>query len=433
MLSLRNKLQLIAPALLASGLISAYAVGTMAISRVPIVTAKPDYNLRLGDYVTFDLKGRVEFFSDDNADSATDKSNKDEAIGNRTGIVLDAVWPVNADFTIRTDFGMYYTTILSGEATEGLGVTAGKKGADIIAFDLKVGDHGILTFADSMTTDLNTIDGGKTVNTRGMKLWRNDLYTQYSVKLNPDLEGIARAGRIDTRDLTSDYKIRNRYVGYVALSTPYTLTSTQSLAPYVDYRALRNEESNPVDSTGTAIKGINDADAIEAGLVFKQQFGSKDTVLSLTGGYKAMDFDDNGVAPYVGDDFYGLVGSAQLANRLSPELSHYLRLSYDATPATSTQINYNKEIGATYGLTWDVIRDLRLGLTTGYLHTMEVGAEAAETKYNLFSNTLRADYQLNTQTTVFAEYRRTDKVDTDDATNANYRRNVVIVGLDYNF
>jgi len=384
------------------------------------------YNIKLGQ-LQLDFVGHVGATYDDNTNRSKDRVDATYGnIGLDTGLYL----PITPDFSFNAKFGLAYDWILGGQGTEGVSLAADQAGT--FGMDVRVGDNGLFSVIDTMSISANSTEIAGRDNTSDLRLFHNDFALQYKVDLSPLYRLALRTGRRDTLSTNSKYREFNRYDYYESLRFDYIVNPSTTLYTYgnADQVSYKVSQQN------------NDFDSWEVGVGLDQKLTDV-TTFSTSIGYRELAFDnsnDDG-QPAITDaneNSRALTFMAGLRNQLTAHLSHQLSYHYAQNDSNRVGINYSRDNTTQYKLQWDFAEDWWLDYAATWVRSSEAGAYG-ET-YNLYVNTAKLNYRINSKQFVTAGYERTDKNSREPTVGGvriggdrDYHRNVFSLNYSYVF
>jgi hypothetical protein len=380
------------------------------------VTQSPrDYNLKFGN-LHLSLTGTMDVEWNDNVNLSDTDEEDDTSIS--PGLQLDIYWPLNPSLVISSGISAQYNYYTGGEGEDGLEIsgTKGALSAQLIA-DLKLGQDGTLTASEEYSRNVDTIEiRAVQPNSTDYTLNRNILGLQYRNEFNPYLSGTIKATHTNQWTDQNEYDTHDMYSDFLDVVLLKQINRSFQLGPYARAGMYRYTADRH-----------NDSNEYSAGVAFVYQ---KTQALALTGsvGWQKVTFDgDNTPGATEETDNITYQVAARYSN--SEFTTHLLSVNYGANQGTlARDVNYAKQLGVDYTLSWEIYKDIVLNGNLGYVNTRE--SDNGENS-DFYSAGIGTGYRLTQQTTISLYYTHEWKDSNMDVNE--YTQNRVQLSLSHRF
>jgi len=378
----------------------------------PTPEEEDHYNMALGP-LRFNVAAGVGLEWNDNIE-LSDKDRKSDFIL-LPSVNVDAAWRISDLNTLRFSIGMSYAKYFSHHEFDSHSLLLSPTSA--IAFTMQVNTLK-LTFRDSFSYEEDPFDlpvaTGGTTNGDNYRHFENTAGVQLDWAIN---EYIA---------LTAGYQHYNLWV----FSDPY-----ESLERRAETVYLRpSVKVSPAVTLGVngSITWVdfkeniqNDGTCYMAG-PFIDIALTENTQLFVEGGIQYFHFKDNGT---IADN--SNANTWYFRSEINNKLSEYLtqRLAFTKTAEVGYGTNYYNLYHVEYGAVWNVLPSLTLEPSVFYEHYTTSG-DNGETA-NRYGAAIGLRYILTPSVTLSADYRFLLK--DSDIPDGDYRQNLVLISIYYNF
>ena len=376
------------------------------------------YNLRIGN-LRLGMTGTMSAEWSDNINYSDEGANEVSSWSYVPQLTLDAYWPLNPHVQISSGIAVGYR-YYSDEDAENDWFVSGSGGqlfAEIISGQFRFDDTRI-TFRDTFSREIDTLDVAVVGNTEDYAINRNTLELIYSKALNPRMTGSAQYAHVNAWTDSDTYEYQDNVRDSIDVLLLYRLLKSLQVGPYARWESIRFTENIRNDRTSYEV-GLHSTGSYKVGSAVSW---------SASIGYEqiAVDSSNNPAA----DDEEGNL-STNFNIHVSPINwpGHRFRLSYDREHENlNPAVNYSDQFLIGYGLDFRVLSDLLFRADIDWMNIEESdGGESAQ----LIRLWIRTSYNLTPRTTVGGGYRLTHK--DSDVDGREYIQNMVHVDLTHRF
>ena len=343
-----------------------------------------DYNIKVGS-LSLDLRYKLGVIFDDNSNRATRQSNEEDGIKIGNAITTNIEWPINSNVYIQSGVTFAYLWYLSGEGADGFSISGGEGDAAAdIAFDLKVGQNGLLTLRERLTRDLDSVEIDRIDNAEDFSLWRNSLSLQYQNQLSTHVNLGTQILRRNVWAGKSRFDFRDHTTNMAIFNILWAINTATQAGPYATYSA------SDYDNRDSAGIKHNDLEQTEFGINFRYKISPR-TMASLALGYQFQDI--SGTNNNVDDDEDdGFSSTIVVTNRLTDIITHNINFSFTRNLGTSSTVNFSEDLETSYSIRW---KFMEKWLIRGRLTWLKTNESSVQTVRSQISTPVQSVSNIN--------------------------------------
>jgi Putative beta-barrel porin 2 len=379
----------------------------------PIITTPTEpeekYNLKLGP-VLFNAAVGVGLEYNDNIELAPPGEEESDLIF-RPSVTVDAVWPITELNTLRFTVGASYAKYFEHSEFDSRSLLLSP--SSVLQLTVHVGEV-VFNLYDRFSYQEDPFDLPVLAGVATYRRFENAAGIQASWEVNPLLTLTAGFEHYNLWTFDDEFSVLDRSVETFYFRPQFELSPavTVGLNTMVSFVNYSDDFQN--DGTSYIVAPFVDIELTSSTRVF------------VEAGYQFFSFDSGGEIAD-NEDGSGFYGRFEINNVLTDYYRH--RLSGSKTTETGFTSNFYELYHVEYSADWSVMPSLVLSPTLFYEH-YETSGEQSEAADRLGA-AVGLRYILTPSVTMGVDYRFVYK--DSDLEDADYRQNLVLLTLFYNF